>query len=332
MLNLAQIQSQVKLDAATGAMDNVILNTNNLVSISIAYKQLDELGWNIPQTTADVEMHETDNTPVRRLRRAALHRDPRRNGWLLEIGNQPAEFITGTMAQITERAIHLDHLMNGRGRRDGHTYEIAPGDGAISDQDLDKPLPPEYERMLAQAEIQRQAEQRAAALPASVDQTDRLEDWLGYDDQPEPEPAPLSPAAEVGLELKRQFPYLVARIDRAVALVEQGVVEFPHYQTTVDEATGVSSCNCKDHAPHVSSGNQIGILTFLNGKACKHAIARNIHYQLKHQQESAAYRRLIDKLERENQRSERNHEAARRINERRPAAGIGSMPLAWQVR
>lgn len=304
MLNLAEFRQQVKSDAAAGAMDDVILNTNNLVSISIAYKQLDALGWNIPQTTADVEMHPTDNTPVRRLRNAALRRHPRRNGWVLEVNGQE-EFIIGTMVQITERAAYLDRLMNGRGRRDGHTYEIAPGDGAISDQDLDAPLPAEYERMLAQAEAQHQAE---------------------------PEFVSLSPAAEVGLELKRQFPHLVARIDRAVALVEAGTVEFPKYDTRLDEATGVSACNCPDHAPYVSSGNKLGILILFNGKGCKHCLARNIAYQIEHERESAAYRHLIDKLDREKMRSERSHAAAQRVNERRPAARIGSLPLAWQVR
>lgn len=47
-----------------------------------------------------------------------------------------------------------------RGRRPGHTFNEVPGDGGISDQDLDEPLPAEYQRMLAQEMARRKRIER----------------------------------------------------------------------------------------------------------------------------------------------------------------------------
>lgn len=115
---------------------------------------------------------------------------------------------------------------------------------------------------------------------------------------PKPAPVPLSPAAEAAADLEAQHGKLGGRIERALKLVEQGVTEFPHYHTEIDEATGISGCDCPDRAPWVSSGNTIGIMTYHNGKACKHALAQRIDYIVTHRQEQVAYRKASDRAER----------------------------------
>lgn len=113
------------------------------------------------------------------------------------------------------------------------------------------------------------------------------------------EPAPkLSDAAKIGAELIRQHGQLGGRIQRAVELVEAGKTEFPHYNTRVDPATGISQCDCPDRgSTWIDSGNRLGILTMFNGRGCKHCLAQHIAYRLRHEAEATAYRKHFDRVE-----------------------------------
>lgn len=103
-------------------------------------------------------------------------------------------------------------------------------------------------------------------------------------------PPPKSPAELVALELERAHPELAARIERALALVKEGVTEFPHYETGADLSTREPTrhCNCKDaefRAPHVA-----GI-----GVACKHTLAQLIAERVATDTYNAGARKRIDR-------------------------------------
>lgn len=110
-------------------------------------------------------------------------------------------------------------------------------------------------------------------------------------------PPPRTPAELVADELRAAHPELAARIDKALALVQAGTVEFPHYQTgallTTNPPTRRCSCPDAQHrAPQIT-----GI-----GQACKHCLAQHIHERVRQGQETTAYRKLTDKIEMARQR------------------------------
>lgn len=105
-------------------------------------------------------------------------------------------------------------------------------------------------------------------------------------------PPPRTPAELAADELKAAHPELAARVDKALALVQAGQIEFPHYQTgamlTTNPPTRRCSCPDAEHrAPQIA-----GI-----GQACKHCLAQHIAETVRQQSEATAYRKLTDKLD-----------------------------------
>lgn len=105
-----------------------------------------------------------------------------------------------------------------------------------------------------------------------------------------PLPAPLSPAQLEAEGLKAEYPELAERITRALALVEAGQTEFPHYNTRFDPAGfyGIRDCDCGD-AVHRQPRAKFGI-------ACKHALAQEIAARMKRSATRVAQQKLADNL------------------------------------
>ena len=129
-----------------------------------------------------------------------------------------------------------------------------------------------------------------AGITAEVDQV--LQAGAVYTPGDHVDNAPASPAALVAAELKAAHPELGARLDKALALVEAGTVEFPHYQTGAILTTNPPTrrCSCPDaeyRAPQIA-----GI-----GHCCKHCLAQLIHETVRQQAATVAGRKFADKWE-----------------------------------
>lgn len=102
----------------------------------------------------------------------------------------------------------------------------------------------------------------------------------------------LSPEQQIAAELKALHPELSSRIDRALALVEAGTIEFPHYQTGAILTTNPPTrrCSCPDakfRAPQLAS----------IGHTCKHCLAQLIYETARQQAATVAGRKFADKWE-----------------------------------
>lgn len=134
----------------------------------------------------------------------------------------------------------------------------------------------------------------------------RFDRWAGQFTQavePVIEPVATDPVDEAAQSLL-QFHNSRAfkdRLARAIELVRCGEFNPGKYGTHIDEATGVSYCQCPDAehgAPHANSDNKLGILTYHNGVCCKHALAQRINYIVRHTRDEVAYREHFEKVER----------------------------------
>jgi len=107
----------------------------------------------------------------------------------------------------------------------------------------------------------------------------------------EPQPKPLSSAAEIAQFLTGEFPELATRIAAALELVEAGKLDLAKYQTEWDNAGfyGCWSCSCPDAHYH-SPRTRYGI-------SCKHSLGGLIQQWVSQEKRLTAYRRLEDKLD-----------------------------------
>lgn len=136
-----------------------------------------------------------------------------------------------------------------------------------------------------------------APLPASVDRGSLL-DWV--DDKPAAQPAP-SPAAQIAADLTAEYPNLASRINKALELVEAGVVEFPQYDTRHFISNGNSimrECDCPDatHRPYVTAF----------GAGCKHCLAQEIRHRLDRQFNAVKVRKIEEYVEKSRQQAQAN--------------------------
>lgn len=97
-----------------------------------------------------------------------------------------------------------------------------------------------------------------------------------------------SDLAVAAAELIAEHGDLDGRIQRGLELAEAGTVEFPHYKTRFNDAGGFYECRCPDQR---ATNDRLGRL-------CKHTIAQRLTYNVKHEAEAVANRRLIDMVER----------------------------------
>lgn len=103
---------------------------------------------------------------------------------------------------------------------------------------------------------------------------------------------PKSPAEEIAEELKHRYGEMGGRIDRALELVKQGVVEFPKYETAGNDAQCPPrrECKCPDAQHRAPRLDDVGC-------ACKHGLAQHIAWLVEKQADQVGYRKLIDRIE-----------------------------------
>lgn len=129
-----------------------------------------------------------------------------------------------------------------------------------------------------------EAEHQLTGAPAEV--TEAVRALLA------PLPAPLSPAAHIAAELRGEYPPLAGRIEKALALVEAGVTEFPQYDTRHFVSNGNSimrQCDCPDatHRPHSTAF----------GAGCKHCLTQEIKYRLDREANAVKVRKIEEYIE-----------------------------------
>lgn len=136
----------------------------------------------------------------------------------------------------------------------------------------------------------------------------------------EEEPAikPVSPATDVALSLKAEYPELAKRIDAALEAVEAGLQ--PSYKTEWDNAGryGTWSCDCPD-AKNRNPRTRFGV-------ACKHALAGVIRQQVE-QREADTRNREVEKQQDRRQRDSLSVSLARETA--LPAAAQAGSILDW---
>jgi len=227
MLNLAQIQNQVKLSPAAIALAapeprRTIGTPQDSQVMTALYAGLKALGW---QST--YQTHPADRVAILTLDGAELRRNPRctPGAWIVQIAGVEHE-LTGSPAEITETVRTLIQAGNSRGG---------------------------------------------------------------------------SAAAQIAADLRSEYPSLAGRIEKALALVEAGAVQFPQYGTRYFISNGNSvmrQCDCPDatHRPHLTAF----------GAGCKHCLAQEIKYRLDREAKAVTVRKLTDLIERDRARLRAN--------------------------
>lgn len=104
--------------------------------------------------------------------------------------------------------------------------------------------------------------------------------------------APLSPAALAAQVLAGFHPELAGRLERAVALVEAGQTEFPHYNTRSElwQREPTRYCDCKDAQHRAPWVEGIGV-------ACKHTLAMLLAERVAAEVYNAGTRKRVDAIE-----------------------------------